>query len=148
MVTAKHFIIGCVILVIVGGIIIAAVVGGIFYLGLAKYADEAEKDGVEFGRHTDQQGCQDEALRRLKQGRRSGNLISSRATEIFINGCFQTSRATPGFCRDAPKEDSFLAVREWAQDRCRREGAPSSDDACVSLFVEVSDDCLGKIKHQ
>jgi hypothetical protein len=148
MATAKHFIVGCVILVIVGGIVIVAVVGGIFYLGLTKYADEAEKDGVEFGRHTDQQGCQDEALRRLKKGRRSGDLISSRATEIFINGCFQTSRATPGFCRDAPKEDSFLTVQSWARDRCQREGAPSGDDACVSLFAEVSDDCLGKIKHQ
>ena len=148
MVTAKHFIIGCVILVIVGGVVIAAAVGGIFYLGLNKYADETEKEGVEFGRHTDQQGCQDEALRRLKQGRRSGDIISSRATEIFVYGCFQTSRATAGFCRDAPKEDSFLAVRKWAQDRCKLEGAPSGDDACVSLFTTVSDDCLGKIKHQ
>src|SRR5436190_20569832 len=97
MATAKHFIIGCMILFIVGGIIIVAVVGGIFYLGLTKYTDETEKEGVAFGRHTDQQGCQNEALRRLKQGRRSGNLISSRATEIFISSCLETSRATLGF---------------------------------------------------
>jgi len=147
MATAKHFIIGCVSLIVVGGIIIVAVVGGIFYLGLTKYVDDAEHEGVEFGRRTDQQGCQDEAFRRLKQGRRAGNLISSRATELFINGCFQTSRATPGFCRDKPKEDSFFAVRRWAQDRCQLEGA-ASDDVCVSLFMEVSDACLGKIKRQ
>lgn len=147
MATAKHFVIGCVILVVVGGIIIAAVVGGIFLLGLNKYSENTESEGVEFGRRTDQQGCQDEAFRRLKRGRQAGDLISSRATQLFLHGCFQTSRATPGFCRDAPKEDSFLAVRKWAQDRCQREGA-GSDNVCPSLFMEVSDVCLGKIEHQ
>jgi hypothetical protein len=146
MATAKHFIVGCVILVLVGGIIIAAVVAGIFMLGLKDYADNAEHEGVEFGRRTDQQGCQDEAFHRLKMGRRAANPISSRATSLFLYGCLQTSRATPGFCRDAPGDDSFLGVRKWAQDRCHREGA-GSDDVCVSLFMEVSNACLGKIKR-
>lgn len=64
--------IGCLALVIVGGVIIAVVVGGVFLLGFNEYADTTESEGVEFGRKTDQQGCQSEAFRRLRQARRLG----------------------------------------------------------------------------
>src|SRR5215510_824691 len=147
MATAKHFVIGCLIVAVVAAVIVVVVAGGIFYLGLTKYVDTVEAEGVEFGRRTDQQACQDEALRRLKSARRSGDLIRARGTQMFIYGCFQTCRTTSGFCRDAPKEDSLLTVRKWAQDRCRLEGAPNDDDVCVSLFMEVSDSCLGKTKR-
>jgi len=43
----KTIVIGCVGLVLLAGAIVACVVGGIFFLGLTGYADQAEKDGVE-----------------------------------------------------------------------------------------------------
>jgi len=147
MPTAKHFVIGCLIALILGGVLVVVVVGGIFFLGLYKFGDTAEAEGVEFGRHTDQQGCQNEALRRFRSARKAENPITSQAAVLFINGCFQTCRDTAGFCRNAPQEDSFLTVRKWAQERCRLEDA-WGDDACRSLFMEVSDACFGKIKRK
>jgi hypothetical protein len=148
MATAKYFVIGCIIVVVVGVVIVVIVVGGIFYLGLGKHIEDVEAEGVEFGRKTDQQGCQDEAIRRLKSARRSGDLIRAQDAHLFISGCFETCRPTSGFCMDAPKEDSFFTVRKWAQDRCRFEGAPDGYEPCVDVFVQVSDSCLGKTKRK
>jgi hypothetical protein len=143
----KYIVIGCLALVVLVGVVIAGVVGGIFYLGLNKEIDKTETEGVAVGRRTDQQGCLDEGLRRLRATTRAGNPITRHISELFLNGCFQSCRETAGFCRDVPKEDAFFTVRKWAQDRCQQVGA-GTDDACVSLFIEVSNACLGKIKHQ
>ena len=107
MATAKYFVIGCIIVLVLAVVLVVIVVGGIFYLGLGKHIEDVEAEGVEFGRKTDQQGCQDEAIRRLKSARRSGDLIRAQDAQMFIYGCFQTCRPTSGFCSDAPKEDSF-----------------------------------------
>ena len=143
----KYIVIGCLALVILGGVLITGIIGGIFYLGTSEELTKTENAGVEFGRKTDQQGCLDEAIRRFQAATRAGNLITRRTTEHFLYGCFQSCRETTGFCRDAPKEDAFFTVRKWAQDRCQQIGA-GTDDACVSLFTEVSDSCLGKIKRR
>jgi len=147
MATAKHFVIGCLIFLVVGGLIVVIAVGGIFFLGFNKYGDTLEADGMEFGRKTDQQGCEHEGLRRYKSARKAGNPIDAHACLIFTNGCFQTCRPTSGFCRNAPTEDSFFGVRRWAQECCHAEGLPSDDEACVDVFTETADSCLGKTKH-
>ena|SRR5215831_6285577 len=147
MLSARHFVIGCLILVVIGGVLVVIVVGGIFMLGLNKYGETTEADGMEFGRRTDQQGCQSEGLRRFKAARRAGNPIDAHATQLFTYGCFQTCRPTAGFCRDAPTEDKVLTVRRWAQYRCHIEGESSNDEACIEVLTESADSCLGKTKH-
>ena len=141
----KTIVICCLGLVLLGGVIVACVVGGIFMLGFSGYAEQVEKDGVEFGKHTDQLGCLNEALQRLGAANKSKNIIKRRETQLFLYGCFQTSRPTPDFCANAPKEDAFFEVQRWSKKRCEELGA-GDDDACESLFMEVSDVCLGKTK--
>ena len=143
----KTIVIGCIGLVLLAGAIVVCVVGGIFFLGLTGYADQAEKDGVEFGKGTDQAGCLNEARRRLAVASKSGDIIKRRQTQLFLYGCFQSSRSTPDFCANTPKQDSFFDVQKWSNERCREIGE-GDDDACVSLYMEVSDVCLGKTKKK
>ena len=143
----KTIVIGCIGLALLAGTIVVCVGGGIFVLGLTGYADQAEKEGVEFGKGTDQAGCLNEAKRRLQVASKSGDIIKRRQTQLFLYGCFQTSRSTPDFCMNAPKEDSFFDVQKWATERCQEIGA-GDDDACVTLYTEVSDVCLGKTKKK
>ena len=146
MLTAKHFVIGCLIFLVIAGVVVVFVVGGIFFLGLNKYGETTEADGMEFGRRTDQQGCQKEGLRRLNSARNARNPIDAHATQLWAYGCFQTCRPTAGFCREVPAEDSSLAVRRWAQMRCHLENIRTDDEACIALFAETADSCLGKTK--
>jgi hypothetical protein len=146
MAATKNIVIGCLAAVVLVGVIVAGGVGGIFWLGLGAEVDKAVNEGQEFGRRTDQQGCRDEAMRRLRAALRNYDLIKRREVQLFANGCFQSCRVIPDFCTDAPKEDTFFTIRAWSQRQCQKEGF-GNDDACVDLFVEVSDACLGKTKR-
>src|SRR5262245_45488028 len=106
----KTIVIGCLDLLLLGGVIAACAEGGTFVVGLGGYADATTKNGSEFGKHTDQLGCQTEALRRLRAANRSLDPFKISGNEFFLYGCFQTSRATSDFCANAPKEDTFFTV--------------------------------------
>ena len=147
MATGKNIAIGCIAAVVLVGVIVACGVGGIFWLGLTGVVEKADNEGVEFGKGTDQRGCRDESLRRLRAALRNRDLIKRREVELFAYGCFESCRATPDFCNGTPKEDAFFAVRAWSQEQCQKEGF-GSDDACVDVFTAVSNVCLGKTKHK
>jgi hypothetical protein len=147
MAQAKTIVIGCIASVVLIAAIVACGIGGIFPLGLSKEPERVENEGMEFGKHTSQRGCLDEGLRRLRSTRRNYDVIGNREVEFFVYGCFQTCQATPDFCRGTPKEDGFFTVRQWSKEQCLME-ALGSDDACLDVFKEVSDVCLGKTKSK
>ena|SRR5580765_1684211 len=147
MAQAKTIAIGCIAGVILMAAIVACGIGGIFLLGLSKEPDRVENEGMKFGKHTNQRGCQDEGLRRLRNALHNYDPISKSEVEFFVYGCFQTCQATPDFCHGTPNEDGFFTVRKWSQAQCQKEGL-GSDEACFDLFKEVSDVCLGKTKSK
>ena len=147
MVKTAHIVIGCVGLVAAAFVIIVCVIVGIFYLGLSSDVDKTEAAGLEYGKSSDQRGCQQESLRRLRTALKSHDIVKRREAQIFAYGCFETCRATTEFCVDAPKEDDFFVINKWAQDQCQKEGF-GSDDACLSVFAEVADACLGRTRHK
>jgi hypothetical protein len=139
----KSIAIGCTAVTLSAGVVAACIVGGIFFLGLTGVADKATQEGVEFGKSTDQQGCQDEALRRLRAALKSHDLIKRREAQVFTYGCFQSCAPTSGYCANAPKRDAFRANLGWSESQCEKEGI-GDDDACSSVFMEVVGTCLGK----
>jgi len=146
MVRTEHVVIRCIGLVVVASGIVVCVIGGIFCLGLNSEVDKTEAEGVEFGKRSDQRVCQQESLRRLRTALKNHDMIKRREAQVFAYGCFETCRATTEFCTEAPKEDDFPTIRKWAEDQCQKEGF-GSDDACVSVFMEAADACLGKTKQ-
>jgi hypothetical protein len=146
METTRFVVIGGIGIVVVACLIVVCVTGGIFYPGLSSELDKTEAEGVEFGKHSDQLRCQQESLRRLRTALKNHDIIRRREAEVFAFGCFETCRATSGFCTAAPKEDDFLVITRWALDQCQKEGF-GGDDACVDVFKESADACLGKTKQ-
>lgn len=122
MATEKNIAIGCIAAVVLVGVIVACGVGGIFWLGLTGVVEKAENEGVQFGKGTDQRGCRDESLRRLRAALRNHDLIKRREVELFAYGCFENCRATPDFCNVHAR--------------------------VVTPFTAVSNVCLGKAKHR
>jgi hypothetical protein len=104
------------------------------FLGSVK---EAMTEGRAFGRTTDNQGCVDESLARYKKDPGFGRVIS---TNLFDTACLETSRPTPGFCNDVPKETEFIKSGQWRVDQCRRVDL-SSDSYCKQLFQPVQQFC-------
>jgi len=143
MAQTKTIVIGCLALALLAGAIVTCAVGGIFMLGINAVVDKAEQAGVEFGKSTDQQGCQDEALRRLRAALKSPDLIKRHEVSVFLNGCFQSCKPTAGYCTNAPKQDAFFPKLDWSKSQCVKEGFGDDHD-CPDIFIEVSNACLGK----
>ena len=103
---------------------------------LIQAGKNAVKEGSVFGKSADNQGCLDEALSRYKQNKGFGGGIS---TGLFLTGCLEASRATPGFCDDVPKPTEFIRSAHWQINKCEEAGLP--DQYCRQLFSQVQQYC-------
>lgn len=89
----KSIVIGCIAMVLLAGVLVACGVGGIFMLGITGVVEKAEQAGVEFGKSTDQQGCQDEAFRHLRAAIKSHDLLKDMKSQYSLMAVF--NRASP-----------------------------------------------------
>ncbi|HYW72781.1 MAG TPA: hypothetical protein VE961_17280 [Pyrinomonadaceae bacterium] len=133
------------LLIVVIVVVVLALCGvgfGVFYFVKNKdawlaQAKEVAEEGKRFGNGTDNQGCVDEGLRRYKETPGIKGLL---ADSIFIRTCLESSRATPGFCDEVPKQTEFIKSAEWKLSQCRAAGL-QSDSNCQNLFTPVQQFC-------
>jgi hypothetical protein len=131
------------IVAIISVLLIIGIVGaGVFWWMKNKDAligrmKEVATEGKDFGGHSDNQGCVDESISRYKK---EPGFISAMSTTLFMSGCFESSRPTPGFCDNVPRVTEFMKSAQWRVDQCRRIDL-SSDRYCQQLFQPVQQFC-------
>jgi hypothetical protein len=54
--------------------------------------------------------------------------------------CLESSKPTPGFCDDVPKQTEFMKSAEWKLKQCREAGL-QHDSNCQNLFTPVQQFC-------
>ena len=123
-------------------LVVGVVVGGVVWWSRNKdrlmgRAKEVMTEGREYGRTADNQGCVDEAVSRYKKEPGLGSAISA---NLFNKACLGTSRPTPGFCTDVPKNTEFMKSGEWRKSQCSRVDL-SADAYCQQLFQPVQEFC-------
>jgi len=132
-----------IIVVLVVGVIVAGVVwwsrNKDKLIGRAK---EVMTEGREFGRNTDNQGCVDESVSRYKKDPGIGSVISD---SIFTRACLESSRPSPGFCDDVPKQTQFVKTAQWRIEQCRKVDL-SQDSNCQNLFTPVQQFCDERVR--
>src|ERR1700740_264386 len=125
-------------LLIVAIVVVVLVVGavglGVVYFMRNKDAwlargKEVAAEGRNFGNTTDNKGCVDEGVSRYKKGPGFTSILSN---TIFMRTCLESSKATPGFCDDVPKQTEFIKTAEWGRKQCRLAGL-QSDSNCRNL---------------
>lgn len=131
-------IIAAVILVLVVG----AIAAGLYWWSQNKDALLAKgkatmEEGEDFGRTSDNRGCVDEAISRYKKEPGFTAAISS---GLFETSCLDSSRPTPGFCNDVPKQTEFVRSGQWRVEQCRKVDL-GSDSYCQQLFAPVQQYC-------
>jgi hypothetical protein len=97
---------------------------------------QAHIEGEQVGEETDDQGCLDETLARLK---RSGRLAQAVGDSLFLKGCLSASEPTAGFCDRVPKGKDVANSARWRMTQCA--GAGLSDPNCPRLFAQVQEYC-------
>jgi len=135
-------------LCVVVALVIAAVVVGIVYVARNKGAWKAQgrevlAQGKSFGANSDNQGCLDESIARYKSAEAHLNAIS---TNLFMQGCLESSRPTPRFCDKVPVGD-MMKLTEWRQEQCRHYDLGGDIRCNYYLFLPVPMFC-GEQKRQ
>jgi hypothetical protein len=131
-----------VVAVVIMLLVIGVVAAGVFWWSRNKDALVARgkavvAEGKDFGRKSDNQGCVDESISRYKK---EPGFSGSISTSIFMQTCLQSSRPTPGFCDEVPKQTEFMKSAQWRGDQCRRVDL-STDNYCQQLFSPVQQFC-------
>ena len=116
---------------VVIAIVVTFVLVGIGVVGLGAYLwthhgsgllDAASKQydqGQAFGQQTDEAGCLDQALVRVKA---NSGATGSMAASVFARACWNASRPTPGFCDGVPKPLEVLRAVRWQAEQTRKAG--------------------------
>jgi hypothetical protein len=123
-------------------LIVGVVCAGVFWWMKNKDAlmgrmKEVATEGKDFGGHSDNQGCVDESISRYKK---EPGFISVMSATLFMSGCFESSRPTPGFCDNVPRVTEFVKSAQWRVDQCRRIDL-SRDRYCQQLFQPIQQFC-------
>jgi hypothetical protein len=128
-------------------LIVAAVGLGAYWLSkhkneLLESGMSARREGAEFGRKSDDQGCLAEGLRRHRERHGFGDAILN---NLFLNGCFETTRPTGTFCEGVPRSSEMMESIRWRIKKCADERL--SDSYCGNLFAEVQKYCDSDKAH-
>jgi uncharacterized membrane protein len=137
-----------IVIVIIIVLVVGVIAAGVFWFYRNKDALVAKTkaiatDARNFGENSDNQGCVDESVSRYKA---ESGLTSVISTSIFMRICLDSSRATPGFCDDVPKQREFIKAAQWKRDQCRLVNL-DRDSNCQNLFTPVQQFCEEKGTH-
>ena len=126
-------------------ILVCAVVGlGLYWWSqhsgeLIEAGRKQAEQGREFGKKTDEQGCLDEAITRYKDNRGFTGSITS---GLFLRGCLDASRPTPGFCDQVPGQSEIIKSARWQLEQAKKAGI--DDQYGRQLFAQVQQACESK----
>ena len=138
------------IVLIVAGIltfISLACVGGIFITGYffvdSEGVDKSSKEGTEFGKTTDNLGCQTKIVPMIKATPVT-DLNGVLRVQYFFSSCLEASRPTPNFCAGAANPYSDIFNDDKAKDaECTKLGLEGSI-TCRQVIDEKLDFCMNK----
>src|SRR5438128_241334 len=120
-----------IVVIVIVLLVVGLIAGGIYYVSRNKDAwlakgKEVMTEGRDFGRNTDNQGCVDESVSRYKKDPGFTTIISN---SLFMRSCLESSRPTPGFCDEVPKQTEFVKTAQWRLAQCRRIDL-ANDSSC------------------
>lgn len=99
-------------------------------------AKAISREGAIFGQSVDQQACVDSALARH---RANSSPAATIWTGLYVRGCLQSSRVTPGFCRSIPSPANMLNTVRWRMHQCEQVGLV--DNNCHHVMGAVQRGC-------
>lgn len=100
-------------------------------------SERAKKEGAAFAYTSTDEGCLDEALRRLSA---RSSIIDQAEHKLFLKACLDKVERSLEFCRGVPPRSEIRAFAQWAVDRCAAKGKPGDQD-CSRLMQSVQEAC-------
>ena len=125
----------------------AVCVGGAFFIGYFlldnKGIDESIKDGTEFGKTTDNPGCQTKIVLMIKSLKNT-DINEILKVQNFFDSCLETSRPTADFCDGVANPYGDIFNDDKGKDaECTKIGLKGSIP-CRQIIDKKLDFCMNK----
>lgn len=101
---------------------------------------DAQVKGREFGPKTDNNGCIEEGLSRVRTVT-AFELKKSLVNGAFVEECLKASRPVNNFCEGVPSLWD-LDERDWREAQCQKAGMDITETDCLEVFDEKRDYCI------
>lgn len=109
---------------------------------LAAQGELVMAEGESAGMSSDQDGCLTTALD--KSAACAGGLMEKGTcqgmAQVYLQGCLNTSAASPGFCDGAPTVDQIMDTVNWGVAQCEAAGR-SSEQSCGNVQQTRAEFC-------
>jgi len=100
--------------------------------------DGGIKEGMAFGKGTDQDGCLAAAFERHRTQPPEAQIGVRNAS--FLNGCLSVAKPVPNFCDGVPMGWNALAAQRWSERRCADKGiAGNFCPTTLGAVIQVCD---------
>lgn len=124
------------------GLVCVGVVGFFVYQYMDTAAfEKADREGSEFGRTTDNFGCQTKVVEMIRP-MGSLEITGSMTAKIFFDKCLRTSRSNPDFCKNVPNEFSdIINDDKWKTAECEKLGFKDGNMPCRTVMKAKTEFC-------
>lgn len=104
--------------------------------------DKARNEGLEFGKTTDNAGCDVRMVPMIKEIKLT-EINRSVAAQSFFDACLETSKKTPGYCDGVANSFTDIFNDDKGKEvQCRKLGFVDSP-TCRVVIDEKLDFCMG-----
>ncbi len=100
-------------------------------------SERAKKEGAAFAFNSTDEGCLDEALRRLTA---RSSIIDQAEHKIFLKACLEKVEHSASFCEGVPPRSEIMAFAQWSVERCAAKGKPGNQE-CSRMMQSVQEAC-------
>lgn len=138
-----------IVLIIAGILAVISIlcVGGVFFIGYFvvdnKGVEKSMNDGTEFGKTTDNLGCQTKVVSMIRS--LDGiNINETLKMQYYFTACLEASRPTPNFCDGVANPFADIFNDDKSKDaECTKLGLEGSI-TCRQVIEEKLDFCMNK----
>lgn len=106
--------------------------------------ERSEAEGAEFGKTTDNLGCQTKVISSIKT-LSPIDITGGMKTQYFFEKCLESSRPSPNFCSNVPSEISdIINDDKWKDAECERLGFRETPLPCRNVIKAKMSFCEKK----
>ena len=101
------------------------------------------EEGSRLGAQTDSSGCLEEAVARIKK---DNGIKEQIKIGLFLRGCLNASKLTPGFCDDVPSTDEFTKSVTWRMQIAQKYKLDGNSANILQSVQKYCDECRKQTK--
>ena len=122
------------VIVVALGIYWFSTSGKEYFKQFMQTAERHIEAGKEAGKQTDEAGCLQAGIDRVKQ---SKSISDAMAAHFYLRGCLENAKPTSGFCDDVPAESEIMKSIQWQVKKSGELGVDNDNGRQILKAIQA-----------